>query len=215
MSGKTQPKFSIIVPHYDKSISDESFIQGMTSLKNQTFKDFEVLLYHDGPTSRRIPDINITNLKIKITEKRYNDWGHSLRDMGIRDANGEYIVHFNPDNILYDSCLEELDKLSKREIKQQPTSEILIFPVIMRGMQTNGHVLWREKSQADKKFMIFTGFPAVKFNIDCMQLVMRTRAWLGFDGWHDKSEISDGNMYPKFVQVFGARYCDNILGEHR
>jgi len=44
MTGKTQPKFSIIVPHYDKSISDESFIQGMTSLKNQTFKDFEVLL---------------------------------------------------------------------------------------------------------------------------------------------------------------------------
>jgi hypothetical protein len=208
-------KFSIIVPHYDGVISDEFFIQGMQCLKNQTFKDFEVLIYHDGPTSRPIPDVDIPNSIITITKKRYNDWGHSLRDMGIRVAKGEYIVHFNPDNILYDTCLEELDKLSKIEIKQQPTSEILIYPILMKGMQTNGLVVWREKSQADKKHMIFTGFPTIKYNIDCMQLVMRTRTWLGFGGWQNKAETSDGDMYPKFVQIFGARYCNKILGEHR
>jgi hypothetical protein len=63
--------------------------------------------------------------------------------------------------------------------------------------------------------MIFTGFPTIKYNIDCMQLVMRTRTWLGFGGWQNKAETSDGDMYPKFVQIFGARYCNKILGEHR
>lgn len=215
MSGKTQPKFSIIVPHYDKSISDKSFIEGMTSLKNQTFKDFEVLLYHDGPTSRPIPDIDIPNLKIEITKKRYTDWGHSLRDMGIRAAIGEYIVHFNPDNILYPDALQSIYEKTEEVIPFQPTNEIVIFPILMKGMQCNGKVVWREKQNADHKDMIFTGYPTIKYNIDCMQLVMKKSTWLYHNGWSDKTEESDGNMYPLFVKMYGARYCNKILGEHR
>ena len=45
------PKFSIIVPHYDGVITDELFIEGMDSIESQTFRDFEVLIYHDGPMS--------------------------------------------------------------------------------------------------------------------------------------------------------------------
>lgn len=208
-------KFSIIVPHYDGVISDELFLRGMNSLKSQTFKDFQVLIYHDGPTSRPIPEVDLPNSKIIITKKRYNDWGHSLRHMGIMECEGEYVVHFNPDNILYDNALQELYKLSEEEVdKFSPNNEILIFPILMIGMRYNGFSLIREKSKVDKQWLILTGVPTIKHNIDCMQLVMKTNTWRGFGGWKDKSEESDGIMYQKFVQVFGARYCNKILGEH-
>ena len=90
-----QPKFSIIVPHYDGVISDETFIEGMDSILCSKYKNFEVLVYHDGPTSRPIPqsfksvyDYHKIDYKVKETKTRYNDWGHSLRDLGIREAKG-------------------------------------------------------------------------------------------------------------------------------
>ena len=110
-----EPKFSIIVPHYDGVISDEKFLEGMRSILQSTYKNFEVLVYHDGPTSRPIPksfkseyDQHNIDYKIKETKTRYNDWGHTLRDLGIREAKGDYIVHFNPDNVLFPDALSGL-----------------------------------------------------------------------------------------------------------
>lgn len=207
-------KFTIVVPHYDGSISDEEFTTGINSLSSQTFKDFEVLIFHDGPLSRDLPEINVTDYKVIITKNRKNDWGHSLRDLGIKYAKGEYIIHFNPDNILYPNALETIfSKLS--ETDDNVPNNIVIFPVLMKGMCTNGKILWREKQNADKKKLIFTGFPPIRNNIDCMQLVMKKSLWVSNGGWYDKTEQSDGNMYPLLVQKYEARYCSEILGEHR
>lgn len=210
-------RFSIIVPHYDLSVSDEFFCRGIQSLLNQTNQDFEVLIYHDGPTSRPIPDIWKQfgdKCKLTITEKRKNDWGHSNRDLGIREANGEYIVHFNPDNILYDFALSEIENKIKESPKIQypANNKIIVFPIKMIGICTNGNALWRTREEKD--VVILTGYPCIKFNIDAMQLVMSKNYWINYGGWYDKSEQSDGNMYPKFVRHAGARYCDKILGEH-
>src|SRR5687768_6095821 len=88
----TAPRFSIIIPHYDGAISDELLVRGLASLASQTFDDFEVLLFHDGPLSRPLPDLTQFPLKIRlgITPQRFNDWGHSLRDFGIHHARGDY-----------------------------------------------------------------------------------------------------------------------------
>ena len=43
------PLFSIIVVHYQGTVSREIFARGISSLQNQTFRDFEILCYHDGP----------------------------------------------------------------------------------------------------------------------------------------------------------------------
>jgi len=97
------PRFSIVVPHYDGSISDGAMLRGLNSLAAQTLRDFEVLLLHDGPLTRPLPDLaklNLPGLRFSAGAQRQNDWGHSLRDAGIRAATGDYVVHFNPDNVL-------------------------------------------------------------------------------------------------------------------
>ena len=207
-------KFSIIVPHYDQSISDDMFRRGMNCLFEQTFKDFEVLIYHDGPTSRDIPMPDDDRFKLRVTKERENNWGHSNRDRGIRKAKGQYIVHFNPDNVLYPEALEEISKEADKEYEVALSNDIIIIPVLMRGMQTNGRMLWRNKDNPQDNYMIFTGYPAIMNNIDAMQLVMKKSKWISYGGWGDLREQADGMMYPRFVAELGARHCSKILGEH-
>lgn len=214
-SQESSPRFSIIVPHYDGTISDERFLRGYKSLAEQVnAPQYEILVYHDGPSSRPLPE----GIAITETRERFNDWGHTLRDMGMREARGEYVIHFNPDNLLYPYALEELHKELLRPRPKMKNvvdnKEIVIFPILMRGMQTDGRLLWREPGNEDTAAMIFTGFPARKFNIDCMQLVMRRETWLREGGWRDRTEESDGNMYPEFVKKYGAKYVARVLGEH-
>ena len=207
-------KFSIIIPHYDQSISDDMFRRGMNCLLEQTFKDFEVLIYHDGPTSRDIPMPDDDRFKLRVTKERENNWGHSNRDRGIRKAKGQYIVHFNPDNVLYPEALEEISKEADKEYEVALSNDIIIIPVLMRGMQTNGRMLWRNKDNPQDNYMIFTGYPAIMNNIDAMQLVMKKSKWISYGGWGDLREQADGMMYPRFVAELGARHCSKILGEH-
>jgi len=241
-------KFSVIVPHYDQSISDEVFTSGITCLLDQTFKNFEVLIYHDGPVARPIPKIyeKLPNHKLIITDKRENNWGHGNRDRGIKSAEGEYIIHFNPDNILYSNALEEINETSEKSLKEYPcmlfyknkiifydsdlslldknskvkvkgTNDIIIFPIYMIGHFRYGlqDFLGGRLLNYTNHKLLFSGDPAVKYNIDCLQLVMKTDLWLHYNGWYDKSKESDGDMYSRFVREHGARYCNKVLGEHR
>jgi len=211
------PLFSIIVVHYQGVNSHDIFMRGFNSLAAQTFKDFEILCYHDGPLlddSVRFP------LPITCASKRHNDWGHSLRDAGIQAARGDYILHFNADNILYSNALQEI----ANEIKRAPrlvdqagqvldTSDIIIFPIKMWNLIKFRNVTWQRKG-APEFFTILTGIPPVLQNIDCMQLVMRRDAWLAEGGWYDKRELGDGYMYQSFAAKYGYRTVGPILGEH-
>jgi len=220
------PRFSVIIPHYDGIISDEILLRGLSCLENQTYRDFEVLLYHDGPISRDLPDFSPLSydLKFKETKERYNDWGHSLRDLGIEQAKGEYILHFNPDNILYTFALEKINNTIENmdgryaAIKRDngtvfSGNNIVIYPIYLIGIICNGFGFNRTYNENHR--FILKGYPPLKYYIDCMQLVMKTDLWRRVGGWYDKSEEGDGEMYQAFVKANnGARYVDDILGEH-
>jgi glycosyltransferase involved in cell wall biosynthesis len=214
-------RFSIIIPHYDNAVSDADLSRCLLSLANQTFRDFEVLLFHDGPPSRPSvdPPDNLPNYRPRCTDVRANDYGHSLRDVGIRLAKGDYIVHLNADNLLYPDALEELDRVSRRDevetasLPLRTNPALLVFPIVMRGVVGTclGHYI---RTFNPEHTIILTGCPPVRANIDCMQLVMRRELWLSFGGWYDKSRDSDGNMYPRFIREQSARMVGKVLGEH-
>lgn len=211
---KNKKMFSIIVPHYDQTISDKVLERGINSLKNQTFTDFEVLIYHDGPISRQPPSV-IGDYKFIQTEVRHNDWGHSSRDLGIKESNGKYILHFNPDNILYPTALEEIFSVINDEKYRKQNNDIIVFPIYLMGYTANGFYHTRYSGEEQLIKIPLTGHPAKLNFIDCMQLVMKKDKWIQYGGWYDKSFAGDGNMYERFVlENGGARYCNNILGEH-
>ncbi len=220
MPDPNAPRFSVVIPHFDGVISDDLLVRGLGTLVKQTFKNFEVLLFHDGPLSRPLPDLKqfALDVRLGITPMRYNDWGHSLRDKGIHAARGDYIVHFNPDNVLYPNAFEVLDREARRPIDPAPTiehlenPEILVFAVLMRGMRYNGRSVWRDKSS--KQYMIMQGYPPSLGMIDCMQAVIKRSLWHEIGGWYDKREASDGIIYSALIRNRGARFIPEILGEH-
>lgn len=199
----TQPKFSIIIPHYQGSIDHDHFLRGIRSIHAQMFRDFEILCYHDGPLLDAGLDFPV---KIFPTSKRYNDWGHSLRDIGIHEARGEYILHFNPDNILYPQALERLSGGCK---------EILVFPLIMMGMERDGDLVFQHNKRTASQKMVISGNPVVYGGIDCTQFVMKRDRWLECGGWFDKRGNADGFMYPLFAEKYDVEFIGSEpLGEH-
>jgi len=203
MTKKTinKPKFSIVMVDYDQSVNRDYMRRAVQCLMVQTYTEFEVILLHDGP--KEIPydkELNLDQLnfidQIIITEQRFNNWGHTLRDMGIRAAKGDYIVQFNADNVIKND------------------NSILIFSIYMRGVVFCNGAYSRRVGEEDTYSTIMTGIPTRFRNIDCMQLVMKREKWLAENGWHDKSRNSDGIMYPGFVTKYGARYIPELLGEH-
>jgi hypothetical protein len=211
------PLFSIIVVHYQPSVPHERFLRGIESIKAQTFGDYEILCYHDGPLSE--PGLAMP-VPIRATERRFNDFGHSLRDIGIREAAGEYIVHFNADNVLYPDALEHIaaeiarpPRIFDNQRRAVDTNDIVIFPIKMFGLQRVRDYLVQFKGGATW-YEILTGNPPIAQHIDCMQFVMKRELWLAEGGWYDKSELGDGKMYQKFAAKYGYRNVGPVLGEH-
>src|SRR6188768_1284835 len=70
----------------------------------QTSTDWTMHIIHDGPDPE-IEDILAAfaarwpqHFTYEFTEQRYNDYGHTLREMGIHKATGEYLLITNDDN---------------------------------------------------------------------------------------------------------------------
>jgi hypothetical protein len=212
------PRFSIIAVDYENHVSRSRMKDGLLSLANQTFKDFELIIVHDGP--KNIPyeeefDFNVfKNPPIFLnTLIRMDNWGHSSRDLGMRKANGEYFIHFNIDNIFYPEALTEIDN----KIKEND-SKIIIFTIIHHKINAlkRGYTLsqYAEGWVPEDKRYLFTGLPPVYCGIDAMQLVAHRDIWENVDYWYDLHEKSDSLIYSKFCKEYSFEHIEKVLGEN-
>tara|TARA_R100000458_G_scaffold59951_1_gene73190 strand:- start:18153 stop:18761 length:609 start_codon:yes stop_codon:yes gene_type:complete len=200
-------RFSIVMTHYQGSIKHEDFERCVDSLNNQTFKDFEILCFHDGPL---LDDSVELPCEVQFVEERINDWGHTLRNVGIQQSSGEYIIHTNSDNVFYPNALEEINKKI-----ESTNSDIIIYFVKMMGLNKDWtkNTIYYDNPRDYSKWELLTGYPPVYGNIDCMQLVMKTELWKK-ETWYNTTEQGDGIMYPKFCEKYNYKHIYKILGEH-
>ena len=202
--------FTIIIPHYDKSVSDEDFEKCLMSIyKQQLLEHIEVLIFHDGELSRPLSNtslILIDRIKAKFSIEPYKGvWGHNNRDKGISLAKGAYIIHLNADNTLYN-----LTTISEYIMKTE-YQDIYIFPIKMFGMIYVDNKLIRTRNIQDE--IILIGIPK-KYNIDCMQLVAKTITWHEYGGWKNWGEESDGEIYEDICKKHNFNSSQILLGEH-
>jgi hypothetical protein len=194
-----KPKFSIIVVDCDSHTSRESARRGVDSILAQTCRDFEVIFLHDGlkqlPYESEFDLSAVPKMKTVYTKERFNDWGHSLRNYGLRIADGEYILHFNIDNLLYPTCLEEVnDCLGRDDVRK----ELVIFTIIHH--------------KNDER--ILTGNPVRFRHIDCLQVVASLEAWQSIGFWHRNEYEADGHLYLELSAKYPPYYIDKILAEN-
>lgn len=199
------PKFSIIATDAENHVPREKMKQGVRSILDQTYKDYELLIIHDGPRSSPfeldLPD----NAKLLETEQFYGiygldefyagfGWGHHSRDMGIKVAEGEYILHFNIDNILYPHALQTIsDKIDKTK------ADVVIYACT--------------HEKFDIKY--FSGIPPVMGKVDLLQCVASKKAWDSIGGWHRYDHSSDGFLFEEIIARYGYVHIPEVLGENR
>lgn len=106
-------KVSVIVPVYNV----ENYIYDMlTSVQEQTFKDFEVIMVDDGSTDDS-PQIagEFAARDGRFKYFRQENAGVSLaRNFGIREASGDYMVFYDPDDLIPGRALEKMYKTAAR-----------------------------------------------------------------------------------------------------
>lgn len=200
-------RFSIVATDYEPYVPRDRMLEGLNSLAAQTFQDFELIIVHDGPkpTSYEEYDAGDVNFKYLETDKHYGvygteefyagyGWGHHSRDLGMRKAEGDYIINFNIDNILYPNALE---RINKRLSVKNP--DVLIFACV------------HEKF----KVKYFSGLPPVMGKVDMLQCVISRKAWESVGWWYRYDHSSDGYILEELIKRYGYTHLDEVLGENR
>ena len=102
-----RPKISVIMPIYK---AEKYLDKCVTSILQQTFRDFELLLIDDGSPDgcgRMCDEYALRDSRVKVFHKP-NGGVSSARQLGTEKAQGEYIIHADPDDWVEKDMLEEL-----------------------------------------------------------------------------------------------------------
>lgn len=108
------PKVSVIIPVYNV---EKYIITCMESVKNQTFKNFEVIFIDDGSTDNTLEIVNayitehsLENFKV-ISQN--NQGSSSARNRGLDVAQGDWIFFLDADDWIENNALELLFNTSQ------------------------------------------------------------------------------------------------------
>lgn len=105
---------SVIIPCYN----EENFIiECITSVLNQTFKDFEIVVVDDKSTDRSVQIIESLmreNSRIRLIKRNENGGISVARNDGIRNASGRYICMLSSDDIFRPNYLKTMLKTIER-----------------------------------------------------------------------------------------------------
>jgi len=104
--------YSIVIPVYN---SENFIIKTLDSLKNQTYKDLEIILVNDGSVDNSeevINDYINNNPTMNIKHKKIQNSGPSTaRNEGFKMVTGEYVCFLDSDDCYESNLFEELSKL--------------------------------------------------------------------------------------------------------
>ena len=104
-----KPTISVIIPVYN---TQAYIVECLESVKNQTYKDYEVIIVNDGSTDNSeilirnfISNNNLDNYYLLC---KNNEGLCSARNDGLKHAAGEWIIFIDSDDWLEETCFENL-----------------------------------------------------------------------------------------------------------
>ena len=105
---KYEPKFSIIIPTYNRSYILWRAIQSVLS---QSYPFFEILIVDDASTDETEKQVNLfTDPRIKYFKLKKNVGPSAARNYALNKASGEYVAYLDSDNTWHPEFLESMKK---------------------------------------------------------------------------------------------------------
>ena len=111
----TIPIFSVIIPIFN---GEKTLVPVLESIKNQTYKDFELILYDDASTDKSVELVKLClndfDGKFLIVEGKKNKGTHCSVNQCIKRSKGKYLCLCGQDNIFN---LNRLDNVANIIVK--------------------------------------------------------------------------------------------------
>lgn len=182
-------KVTFICPIY------KSFPAVISSLIMQTFKDWKLILIHDGPGTGEVKAyvelLNDDRIEYTETETHRGAWGHSIRSEWINKVESEYLVITNPDNYYVPVFLEYMLK------------PLQLNPSMIASYCT--YMVHSYKAWVTQQCFLQRG------HIDCGGVVLRTEA-AQLVGWKSLEHSADWLFFNDIVNRYGARKWAPVKG---
>ena len=182
------PSLSIVCVSYKRYKEINVLIHCFLS---QTIQNFNLHILHDGPDpvmekilkeyADKYPEITY-----EFTEKRFNDWGHSLRSIGLQKAIGDYVLITNDDNYYSPKFIEIMF-----EPIQKNNADIVVCDMV------HGHANPGSTKQLANCFFE-TGFSRGYIDIGCF--IART-SLAKQAGFNDRSFSADGAYFEDILKL--------------
>ena len=119
-----KPKVSVIIPSYNRF---DYLINAINSVKNQTYKNLEIIVINDGSEQKEYYDYNFDD-KIKIVhlkenQKKIHGFGPgSIRNFGVSEASGDYLAFLDDDDIWLKNKIElQIKQMQDNKVKMSST----------------------------------------------------------------------------------------------
>jgi len=132
-------RFSLIVPIYNTPI--DLFKDMLTSVKNQIYQDYEVVMVNDGSTDMFLIEFAKLwcekNPKFRLLTQE-NQGCPVARNTGIKDAKGDYLTFWDSDDFAHKEYLQHMSNL----IDEHPEADLVFVGhfVVQKDLNTNRYV---------------------------------------------------------------------------
>ena len=135
-----EPLISIIIPAYN---AEKYIIRALKSIKDQDFKDFEIIFINDGSSDNTLKlakdFLTKTGLVHKVIDQQ-NSGTSVARNVGLENAKGKYILFMDADDSM------DCTMLSKLYNKASITGAKMVF-CGFKSINLDGEVVFRYKNK--------------------------------------------------------------------
>lgn len=104
---------SVIIPIYN---AKEYLKRAIDSVLNQDYEDFELILVNDGSTDHSLEiceEYEKADARVRVITKK-NGGVSSARNLGIKEAKGEYITFLDADDFLENTALSKMNSIMEK-----------------------------------------------------------------------------------------------------
>lgn len=179
---------TIICPIY------KSFPAVISSLIMQTYKDWKLILIHDGPGEGEIVSyvqaLNDDRITYEETPVHNGHWGHAIRSEYINKAQSDFIVITNPDNYYVPVFLEYMLK---------PFGNTNIVATYC------SHMVHSYRDWVTQTCMLARG------HVDCGGVMLRTKQAQEV-GWKSLDHSADWIFFADIIKRFGQKSFQVVKG---
>lgn len=199
------PKVSIIIPCYNAAKFIE---QTLNSVIAQTYNNYEVIIVNDGSTDDSVSKINpfITNKNFKLISK-VNGGVSSARNIGLENANGDYVALLDADDVWLPNNLKEKITL----LEQDPELFFVYSDMIQFDTQGVERIVKGFKTEKLlSNYLLQTELPIPGA---CSNVVFRNNKVLKFD--IQMSTAADQDFIISLIMLGKAGYLNEPLWKYR